>query len=494
MGGRAVEGTGLENRQGFTLLVGSNPTPSATPLFLPVSGRLKNGGITSPDVPKHVSGCLWRFPAISYKMGERTGEISAMGRTGKLTAIEVTRAKGPAVLHDGGGLYLRVSAADTKSWVFRFQLSGKRRDMGLGPFPDISLADARQKAAEHRKQRHDGIDPLDAKVAQRQAQRAAVAKGRTFSEVAEEFMRRNKAGWRNPKHRRQWESTLAAYAYPVLGGLPVSAIDAGLVVQVLDPIWTEKPETASRVRGRIEAVLDAATVRGFRQGPNPAQWKGNLAHILPARAKVRRVEQHAALPYDDLPEFFATLQDREGMAARALEFAILTAARTGEVLGATWREIDLNAKVWIVPSARMKGGREHRVSLSATTLVLLDKVRPLALTSDGDPDPAAPVFPGPRRALPLSQMAMLMLLRRIGRGGLTTHGFRSTFSDWAAERTNYPREVVEMALAHAIESKVEAAYRRGDLFEKRRQLMEAWARFCETLAGTGEVISLRAGA
>src|SRR3984893_8069962 len=408
-----------------------------------------------------------------------------MARTGKLLAVEVAKVKGPGELHDGGGLYLGASRTETKSWICRFQRDGRRRDMGLGPYPDISLADARTRASTHRRQLHDGIDPLDAKEAQRRVERASVAKGRTFREIAEEFIGRNQTSWRNAKHRQQWRNTLQAYVYPAIGDLPVAVIDTGLVVQVLDPIWTEKPETASRVRGRIEAVLDAATVRGFRQGPNPAQWKGNLAHILPARAKVRRVEHHAALPYGGLPEFFATLQDREGMAARALEFAILTAARTGEVLGATWREIDLNAKVWIVPSARMKGGREHRVSLSATTLVLLDKVRPLALTSDGDPDPAAPVFSGPRRALPLSQMAMLMLLRRIGRGGLTTHGFRSTFSDWAAERTNYPREVVEMALAHAIESKVEAAYRRGDLFEKRRQLMESWARFCETLAGTG---------
>jgi integrase len=426
-----------------------------------------------------------------------------MARTGKLSALEVAKAKGPAVLHDGGGLYLRVAPNRTdgdgnekpgaKSWVFRFQLDGKRHDMGLGPHPDISLAEARRRATEHRKLRHDRIDPLDARKAQRQAQRLSATRGRTFREMAEEFISRNEAGWRNAKHRQQWRNTFATYVYPTLGELPVAAVDVGLVVQVLDPIWSEKPETASRVRGRIEAVLDAATVRGFRQGPNPAQWKGNLAHILPPRARVRKVAHHAALPFDEMPPFLAALRGRSGMAARALEFAIFTAARTDEVLDAPWNEINLEAKVWTIPAERMKGGREHRVPLSSAALAVLEQVRPLALKRDSQPDPSAPVFPGPRRALPMSNMTMLMLLRRMKRSDLTVHGFRSTFSDWAAERTAYPREVVEMALAHAVENKVEAAYRRGDLFEKRRKLMEAWAAFCQA-APCGEVVSLRAGA
>jgi integrase len=418
-----------------------------------------------------------------------------MARIGKLSAVEVQKVKGPAVLHDGGGLYLRISPAGSKAWVFRFQLDGKRRDMGLGPYPDISLAEARRRATEHRNQRRDGIDPLDAKTAQRQAQRLAIAKGRSFRECAAEFIEKNRAGWRNAKHRQQWENTLETYVYPTLGNLPVSAIDTGLVVQVLDPIWIEKPETAGRVRGRIEAVLDAATVRGFRQGPNPAQWKGNLAHILPPRAKVRKVVHHAALSFGEMPVFLTALRDREGMAARALEFTVLTAARTGEVLGARWREMDMDlaARVWTVPADRMKAGREHRVPLSDAAIAVLEEVRPLALTMDGKPDPEAPVFPGPRRALPMSNMTMLMLLRRMNRGDLTAHGFRSTFSDWAAERTAYPREVVEMALAHAIGNKVEAAYRRGDLFEKRRQLMAAWAEFCGAPQVTGDVVTLRGG-
>ena len=425
-----------------------------------------------------------------------------MARIGKLTAVEVAKAKGPAVLHDGGGPYLRVAPnrkdrngnekSGAKSWVFRFQLNGKRRDMGLGPYPDISLSEARGRATDYRKQRHDGIDPLDAKIAQRQAQRLAVAKGRIFRECATEFIEKNRAGWRNAKHRQQWENTLKTYVYPKLGDLPVSAIDTGLVVEVLDPIWTDKPETASRVRGRIEAVLDAATVRGFRQGPNPAQWKGNLAHVLPARTRVRKVVHHAALPFNEMPAFLHALRGRKGIAARALEFAALTAARTGEVLGACWREVELTAKVWTIPADRMKAGREHRVPLSDASLDLLGKVRPLALMVDGAPDPAAPLFPGPRRALPMSNMTMLMLLRRMKRDDLTAHGFRSTFSDWAAECTAYPREVVEIALAHAIANRVEAAYRRGDLFEKRRKLMEAWAKFCEARPA-GEVAPLRAG-
>jgi integrase len=415
-----------------------------------------------------------------------------MARTGKLSAVEVAKAKGRAVLHDGGGLYLRISSTGAKSWVFRFQLDGKRRDMGLGPFPDISLAEARVRATEARRRRHDGIDPLAARAAERQAQRLATAKGRTFREVAEEFINRNEAGWRNAKHRQQWRNTLATYVYPVLGELPVAEINAGLVVQVLDPIWTEKPETASRVRGRIEAVLDAATVRGHREGPNPAQWKGNLAHVLPSRIKIRRVEHHAALPIDEMPAFMADLGTRNGVAARALEFTILAAARTAEVLGARWAEIDLDATVWTVPAQRMKAGREHRIPLSSAACAVLKEVRPLAIMRNGNPDPTAPVFPGPRRALPMSNMVMLMLLRRMGRTDLTAHGFRSTFSDWSAERTAFPREVVELALAHAVENKVEAAYRRGDLFDRRRSLMEAWACFCQASA-TDKVVALYAG-
>lgn len=409
----------------------------------------------------------------------------------KLTAIGVQRAKGPAVLHDGAGLYLRVAASGAKAWVFRYQLGGKRRDMGIGSYPAISLADARQRATEHRRQRHDGIDPLDARKTQRQAQLVAAARGRTFRECAVEYIASHRAGWRSAKHNDQWESTLERFAYPVIGDLPIAAIDTGLVMRVLEPIWSTKLETASRIRGRIEAVLDAATARGYRQGPNPAQWKGNLAHLLAPPTKVRRTTHHAALPIDDVSGFMAELREREGVSARALEFAILTAARTNEVIGARWAEIDLAAKTWTVPATRMKAGKEQRVPLCDAALQVLHGVCLLALLRDGKPAADSQVFPGQRPALPMDGSSLLKLLERMGRGDITTHGFRSSFRDWAAERTNYPRDVVEMALAHAIESKVEAAYRRGDLFEKRRQLMEAWGRFCATVK-TGEVVPLHA--
>jgi integrase len=356
------------------------------------------------------------------------------------------------------------------------------------------LRDAREKAGADRRQAQDRVDPIEARERERQGQRLADARGKTFRAAAEEFIAGKEAGWRNAKHRDQWRNTLKTYAYPTLGDLAVGAIDTGLIVQVLDPIWSMKPETASRVRGRIEAVLDAATVRGSREGPNPAQWKGNLEHILAARSKVRKVEHHAALAFDGLPAFLVDLRSRPGMSARALEFAILTATRTSETLGARWGEIDLAAKTWTIPAERMKAAREHRVPLSPAVISVLQQVRPLALMKDGDPEFAAPVFPGTRRALPLSNMVMLMLLRRMGRADLTAHGFRSTFSDWASERTAYPREVVEMALAHAIENRVEAAYRRGDLFEKRRKLMDAWAKFCNAPVAVGRVVSLHASA
>ena len=272
----------------------------------------------------------------------------------------------------------------------------------------------------------------------------------------------------------------------------MATIDTGLVMHVLEPIWSTKLETASRVRGRIEAVLDAAAARGYRHGPNPAQWKGNLAHLLPAPSKVRRTTHYPALPIDQVPGFMAALRKREGVSARALEFAILTAARTNEVIGARWAEIDLNAKTWTVPATRMKASKEQRVPLCGAALKVLDEVRPLALLQGGKPSANSQVFPGQRPALPMDGSALLKLLERMGHGDITIHGFRSSFRDWAAERTNYPRDVVEMALAHTIENKVEAAYRRGDLFERRRKLMTSWASFCSPPSVQSKVASLHA--
>jgi integrase len=403
---------------------------------------------------------------------------------GKLTALAVDRAKRRGYYGDGGGLFLQVSASGAKSWVFRFKEFGRLREMGLGPTHTVSLAEARQKALECRRLRLDGRDPIETRKAARRQARLDTAKAMTFKQCAEGYIAAHKAGWRNPKHASQWPATLGTYVYPIFGGLPVQAVDVGLVMKALEPIWTAKAETAGRVRGRIEAVLDWATSRSYRRGENPARWRGHLENLLPKKAKVHRVEHHAALPYGQIGAFMGELRLQEGIAARALEFAILTVARSGEVIGTRWYEFDLAERVWTVPGERMKAGREHRVPLSDATLAILEE---LMKVHHGDV-----VFPGGKAGRPISNMAMLMLLRRMGRGDLTAHGFRSTFRDWAAERTGFPAEVAEMALAHVVGDKVEAAYRRGDLFQKRRQLMDAWARHCATVKASATVVSIAA--
>jgi integrase len=398
---------------------------------------------------------------------------------------------------DGGGLYLQVTRGTDglrRSWLFRFATgkfktsgSGRRyneeRAMGLGSFPATSLAVARQKAAEARQQREMRIDPIEAKRALRESEALSDAKTMTFDQCRDAYLASHRAGWRSAKHGEQWARSLHMYVTPVFGKLPVQTIDVALVMKVLEPMWLTVPDTASRVRGRVESVLDWARVRGYRDGENPARWRGHLDHLLPTRAKVRAVKHHAALPYAEIAAFMAELQTRPGIAARALEFIILTAARTGEVLGARSDEIDLAAKVWTVPANRMKGGREHRVPLAPAAVRVIERqphVRENNL-----------VFPGARRH-GLSPMAIVKLLRRMGRD-FTVHGFRSTFRDWAAERTSYPREVAEAALAHMVANKVEAAYQRGDLFEKRRKLMDAWAKYCTSApVEQGQVVPLRA--
>jgi integrase len=391
---------------------------------------------------------------------------------GKLTALRVDKASRPGMYGDGGGLYLRVTDDGAKNWVFRFMLNGRARWMGMGPLHTVNLAEARKRAGEHRLRRHDGVDPIEARRAERLKARLDAAKSVTFKECADNYMKAHRAGWRNGKHAAQWQATLATYAEPVIGGLSVQAIDTALVFNVLEPIWTTKPETAGRVRGRIESVLDWAKARGYRAGENPARWRGHLDKLLPPRSKVRRVEHHAALPYAELPGFLVSLRKQEGIAARALEFAIHTSARTGEVIGARWCEMDLLDKTWTLPAARMKSGREHRVPLTARALAILKEMQPHRHAED------AFVFPGGKNGRPLSNMAFLMLLRRMGRGDVTAHGFRSSFRDWAAERTNFPAEVAEMALAHSVSDKTVAAYNRSDLFDRRRRLMAAWATFC----------------
>ncbi len=403
----------------------------------------------------------------------------------KLTARAVVTLTKPGLHGDGGGLSLRVTPDGSKSWVYRFMLAGRARSMGLGSLDDVSLADARIAAGEARKLSKAGVDPIERRDAAREAERVAAtltaARAMTFQQCAERYVEAHRAGWKNAKHAAQWPATLRDYVYPKFGDLPVQDIDLPLVLKVLEPIWTTKTETATRVRGRIESILDWATVRGFRQGDNPARWRGQLSHLLPQPGKVTKVEHHAALPYAETGAFIAKLRARDAIAARALEFTILTAARTGEVIGATWTELDLEAKTWIVPGERMKVGREHRVPLSERAVAILQEVQAatMALASGREPASDDPIFPS-SRGNPLSNMAMAMLLRRMNRDDLTAHGFRSTFRDWAAERTAYPNEVLEMALAHTVGNKVEAAYRRGDLFDKRRRLMDDWATFCGT--------------
>jgi integrase len=410
---------------------------------------------------------------------------------GKLKALDVSRASKPGYYGDGGNLYLLVGPTGTKSWVFRYRVPAptpdkpkhsRLREMGLGPTHALSLAEARERAREWRRERLDGIDPIEVRRSRRAQTQLEATKAMTFKQCAEAYIKSHSVGWKNPKHAAQWPSTLETYVYPVFGSLPVQGIDVGLVMNALEPIWTTKPETASRVRGRIESVLDWATARGYRKGENPARWRGHLENLLPNKTKVRRVEHHAALPYAELDEFIAALRQQEGVAARALEFAILTVARTGEVIGAKWSEINLAERLWTIPAERMKAGKEHRAPLSDAALAILDEMQQICQSDY--------VFPG-KSGRPLSNMAFLMLLRRMGRGDLTVHGFRSTFSDWCSERTNFPAEVREMALAHTVSDKVEAAYRRGDLFQKRRQVMDAWARFATTMPMLrGEVVPI----
>jgi integrase len=336
---------------------------------------------------------------------------------GKLAAVGLSRLS-PGWHGDGGGLYLQVTGSGSRTWVFRFMLHGRARWMGLGALHTISLAEARIKARECRRLLLDGLDPIEARQAKRAGERFAAATALTFRECAERYIEAHQAGWRSPKHAKEWPRSLATYAYPVFGALPVQAVDVGLVMKVLEPIWQTKTETAARLRGRIESVLDWATTRGYRKGENPARWRGHLENLLPKRSRVRRVAHHPALPYAELPAFMVELREQSGTAARALEFAILTAARTGEVLGARWDEIDADGRLWAIPAERMKGGREHRVPLSAPASAILAN-----LERKGN------------RVFGMGKAAMLEFLNR-SHPECTVHGFRSTFSDWCTERTS----------------------------------------------------------
>jgi integrase len=411
-----------------------------------ISGNLAR----SPDLEGVVEGC---------KMPRKAKELSP---------LEVRRLTMPGRWSVGGvdGLALQVTESGARSWVLRLRVAGTQREMGLGSFPSVPLVEAREKARRQRAHAEAGVDPISMRRAALSAASADRLTQQNFASVAAQYIAQHDKSWKNEKHAAQWASTLRTYAEPVIGSLLVRDIATPHVIKILEPIWTTKTETATRVRSRVELVLDFAAARGLREGPNPARWRGNLDAVLPKASKVSKVQHHPALGVDQIGAFMSKLRMHEGMGAKALAFAILTAARSGEVRGATWAEIDLSAALWVVPALRMKSGREHRVPLSKPTVKLL---RALKVG-----EPADLVFPGLRG--PLSDMSLTAVLRRMAVDA-TAHGFRSTFRDWVSERTTHTSEVAEMALGHAVGDKVEAAYRRGDLFEKRVELMNDWAEF-----------------
>lgn len=419
---------------------------------------------------------VWALSAADEKF--------AMRENGKLSAVKVAKLNRPGRYGDGQGLWLQVAREGTKSWIFRFKIAGRARQMGLGSVSFVSLGDARARARAARGKLLDGDDPIELRREKRATTKAAVAKRVSFREAAEKYIAAHKPGWRNSKHAEQWPASLGTYAYPIIGSLAVADIGTAHIVRILEPIWTKKTETANRVRGRIEAVLDWAKARQYRDGDNPARWKGHLDNLMPRKTQLRQVRHQPAMGFAELPAFMADLRQRQAISARALEFTILCAVRTGEAINAQWDEIDLGAKVWTIPASRTKSAREHRVPLSDRAISILRTI-PREKNS-------VFVFAGSRTRKPLSNMAMLQLLRGTdGCEGLTVHGFRSSFRDWAGEQTSYPREVAEAALGHVLNDKTEAAYRRGDALEKRRRLMEAWSRYCARGRSTGgKVVSI----
>ena len=401
-----------------------------------------------------------------------------------LTTFEIKHAQ--VGMHaDGGGLYLQVANGGGRSWIFRYQLNGRRREMGLGSAADLSVTKARALAEEFKARTKKGRDPLqEKKAAEAQAAVTAaedtkreVLAGKTFSTVAVEYIRAHEAGWRNAKHAQQWTNTLRTYVYPLIGDLPISEVTTDHVLEILEPLWSAKPETATRVRSRLELVIAYAKARKWFQGTNPAVWRGHISALLPSPSKIREVRHHPALAWTDMADFMVRLRAMPGTGARALEFVILTCVRSGEGRGATWPEINLATKVWTVPGKRMKAGKEHRVPLSNAAVTLLEKLPRIRGENL--------LFPGARSNRPLSDMSLSAVLKRMKTTEVTVHGFRSTFRDWAAETTLHHPDLVEMALAHTIANKVEAAYRRGDMLDKRRVLMDDWADWCR---GAGEEI------
>lgn len=387
----------------------------------------------------------------------------------QLSALEVSRLKAPGLVSVGGvpGLSLQISPTGARSWILRVKVGSKRRDMGLGPYPGVTLAQAYEKARKARETVEQGEDPILTRERAQSQLRAAQASAITFQQAAAKFIEAKAPEWRNPKHRAQWGATLESYAFPIIGNLDVKDVSDNHILQILEPMWATKTETATRVRGRIENVLDWATAKKYRTGENPARWRGHLDKLLSAPKKTTAVVHHEAVAVDDAPAFYAALQQRNGTAARALEFILLTATRSGETRGALWSEFDLDKGVWTIPAIRMKAGREHRVPLTAAMTKLLQSLPRF--------EGVDLVFPSAKGAR-LSDMAITQVMRRMEMTAVP-HGLRSTFRDWVAEKTSYPRDLAEKALAHTLTDAVEAAYQRGDMFEKRKNMMEAWGSF-----------------
>ena len=404
----------------------------------------------------------------------------------RLSAKTVAFKKQAGLYCDGGGLYLQVTPTGSKTWIFRYRspLTQKLRDMGLGPIHSVGLPEARQRAAAKRALIQSGADPIEAREEENRRKAVEAAKAISFSQCAAAYIESHQAGWRNAKHADQWTNTINTYAEPIIGPLPVQDVDTGLVLRILEPIWSSKSETASRVRGRIESILDWAKARSYRSGENPARWKGHLNQLLPALAKKERVTHHAAMPFAEVGAFVSRLRELSSVTARCLEFTILTAVRTNEAINAKPEEFDLTNATWTIPASRMKAKKEHRVPLSSRAEAIVREM----LNLNGEF-----LFPGARQGKPISNMAMLNLRERM-RLDVTVHGFRSSFRDWAAERTAFPHEVCEMALAHTISNAAEAAYRRGDLLEKRQKLMQAWSDFLTSPRLEGSVIPMQIAA
>ena len=387
--------------------------------------------------------------------------------TNKLSVTKVKALKKPGYYGDGAGLYLKIQDTGSKTWIYRFMLNGRRRDCGLGRYPTVRLAEAREAAAHCRRFVASGIDPIEKRSKERAAEQAKAKKAPTFEHCAREYIAAHEASWKNAKHRRQWYATLEQYAFPIIGTTPVNEVDTPAVLAVLKPIWTQKPSSAARLRGRIEVILDAAKVMGYRDGQNPAGWRGHLKFWLPAKAKNHKTNHLAALPYDEVSDLMNKLRQQSGIAARALEFLVLTAARLDEVAGACWDEFSLKEALWTVPPERMKGGRQHRVPLSPRAVAIIEEMAEIKENEF--------VFPG--RGGAISGMAIYMHFKRMGYTQ-TIHGLRTTLRVWCAEETNVPSEVAEEALAHLVGTEVERAYRRTDVLDKRRKLMDDWAAYC----------------